>query len=163
MYASRTTQLIVGLFALLGIVALAILSIRLGRISLVPTAGYVLFADFDNIAGLKSGDDVDIAGVKIGHVIGAALKENRAQVAIRIDKGVEIDSDAIASIKSSGIIGGKYVSIQLGPSDKTLHNGDRIRLTESAFVLENAIGQFINNTGQRSKAREERGIKRQQR
>jgi phospholipid/cholesterol/gamma-HCH transport system substrate-binding protein len=149
MYASRATQFIVGVFALLGIVALTILSFRLGRISLLPKPGYVLYANFDNISGLKPGDDVDIAGVKVGKVLGASLYDNQAKVAMEIDQGVQIDNDAIAAIMSSGIIGGKYVSIQLGGGDKILGNGDRIRQTQSAFVLENAIGQLINNIGQK--------------
>jgi phospholipid/cholesterol/gamma-HCH transport system substrate-binding protein len=150
MYASRGTQFIVGLFALLGIVALAVLSFRLGRISILPTPGYVVYANFDNISGLKNGDDVDIAGVKIGKVLGSSLDGNQAHVAMEINKGVEIDDDAIASILSAGIIGGKYVSIALGGGDKMLGNGGRIRQTQSAFVLENAIGQVINNIGQKS-------------
>ena len=71
----------------------------------------------------------------------------RARVAMRVDDGVPIDKDAIASIKTSGIIGDKYVSIALGPSDRILKDGDTIRQTESAFVLEDAIGQLINNSG----------------
>lgn len=147
MYASRGTQFIVGLFALAGIVALAVLSFRLGRITLLPKPGYVLYANFDNIGGLKNGDEVDIAGVKIGKVMDATLVGNQAHVEMEISRGIEIDDDAIASILSSGIIGGKYISIQLGGSDQILKNGERIRQTQSAFVLENAIGQFINNIG----------------
>lgn len=147
MYASRGTQFLVGLFALLGIAALAILSFRLGRISILPTPGYILYANFDNIGGLKNGDEVDIAGVKIGKVLDATLVGNQAHVELEINQGVEIDDDAIASILSSGIIGGKYVGIQLGGSDRMLKGGDRIRQTESAFVLERLLGQFINSIG----------------
>ena len=147
MYASRTTQFIVGLFALLGIVALAILSFKLGRISILPKPGYVLYANFDNIGGLKPGDDVDIAGVKIGKVLDATLAQNQAHVSMEIEKGVEIDDGAIASVRSQGIIGGKYISIQLGPSEKILPDGGLIVQTEPAFSLENAVGQFINNIG----------------
>lgn len=147
MYASRTTQFLVGLFALLGIAALAILSFKLGRISILPKPSYVLYANFDNIGGLKPGDEVDIAGVQIGKVLGATLLQNQAHVEMEIHKGVEIDDGAIASIRSLGIIGGKYVSIQLGPSDKILKNGEVIVQTEPAFSIENAIGQFINNIG----------------
>jgi phospholipid/cholesterol/gamma-HCH transport system substrate-binding protein len=147
MYASRGTQFIVGLFALLGIAALAILSFRLGRISLLPKPGYVLYANFDNIGGLKTGDEVDIAGVKIGKVMDATLVRNQAHVEMEITQGIEIDDEAIASILSSGIIGGKYISIQLGGSDKILKSGDRIMQTQSAFILENAIGQVINSIG----------------
>ena len=145
MYASWTTKVIVGLFALVGIVALAILSLRLGRIELWRNSGYILYANFDNISGLKTGDQVEIAGVQVGKVIAISLKDYRAQVAMRINQGVHIDSEAIASIKTSGIIGDKYVSISLGAGEHELANDDVIRRTQSAFVLEDAIGQLINS------------------
>ena len=157
MYASRTTQFIVGMFALLGIVALAILSFKLGRISILPKPTYVLYANFDNIGGLKPGDEVDIAGVQIGKVVGATLAGNQAHVEMDINKGVEIDDGAIASIRSQGIIGGKYVSIQLGPSEKILQNGGLIVDTEPAFNLENAVGQFINNIGSKPDSQNNNG------
>jgi phospholipid/cholesterol/gamma-HCH transport system substrate-binding protein len=147
MYASRATQFIVGLFALLGLVALAILSFRLGRISILPTPSYRLYANFDNIGGLKPDDEVDIAGVQIGKVLSETLVGNEAHVAMEINDGVQIDDEAIASIRSTGIIGGKYISIQLGPSEKILRDGGRIIQTESAFSIENAVGQLINNVG----------------
>lgn len=150
MYASWTTKLIVGIFALLGIVALIFLSLRLGRIELFSNGGYVLYANFDNISGLKSGDQVEVAGVQIGKVIAIGLKDNRAQVGMRINNGVQIDTDAIASIKTSGIIGDKYVSISLGAGDHDLGNGGVIRRTQSAFVLEDAIGQLINSSNSSS-------------
>jgi phospholipid/cholesterol/gamma-HCH transport system substrate-binding protein len=147
MYASRTTQLIVGIFAILGIVALGVLSISLGKISIFPAPGYTLYANFDNISGLKAGDQVQLCGVQVGKVVSIALKDNRARIGMRVDDGVEVDSGAIASIKTSGIIGDKYVSLALGPSEQILRNGDTIHQTESAFVLEDAIGQLINNSG----------------
>jgi phospholipid/cholesterol/gamma-HCH transport system substrate-binding protein len=146
MYASRTTQIIVGLFTLLGIAAMAFLSVRLGRVEIFPAPGYTLFANFDNIAGLKTGNEVEIAGVKVGKVTGIGLKDNRARVAMRINEGVEIDDEAIASVLTSGLIGDKYVSVALGPGDN-LKDGGTIRQTQSAFVLENAIGAFINGGG----------------
>ena len=147
MYATRTTQFIVGIFAILGIVALAILSISLGKISLFPPPGYSLYASFDNISGLKVGDQVQLAGVQVGKVVDIGIKDYRARVAMRINQGVKIDDEAIAAIKTSGIIGDKYVSIQLGPGDRYLADGDTIRQTQSAFVLEDAIGQLINSSG----------------
>jgi len=147
MYATRTTQLIVGIFAILGIIALAILSLSLGKLTLLPRAGYTLYASFDNISGLKAGDQVQLAGVQVGKVSQIGLKDMRARVALRVDNGVPIDADAIAAIKTSGIIGDKYVTIQLGPSDKLLKDGDTIAHTQDAFVLEDAIGQLINNSG----------------
>jgi phospholipid/cholesterol/gamma-HCH transport system substrate-binding protein len=150
MYASWTTKLIVGLFALAGIVALAILSLRLGKIELFNNKGYVIYANFDNISGLKVGDQVEIAGVQVGKVISISLKDYRARVGMRINDGVHIDTDAIASIKTSGIIGDKYVSVSLGGGDHDLADGGVIRRTQSAFVLEDAIGQLINGTGSSS-------------
>ncbi|HZC46431.1 MAG TPA: outer membrane lipid asymmetry maintenance protein MlaD [Candidatus Acidoferrum sp.] len=147
MYATRTTQLIVGIFAILGIVALAILSLSLGKISLFPTPGYTLYANFDNISGLKTGDQVQLSGVQIGKVVHIGIKDYRAQIALRVNEGVQVDADAIAAIKTSGIIGDKYVSIALGASDQDLKDGDIIHKTQSAFVLEDAIGQLINSSG----------------
>jgi phospholipid/cholesterol/gamma-HCH transport system substrate-binding protein len=147
MYASRTTQLIVGIFALLGIAALAFLSLSLGQLELLPAPGYTLFANFDTIAGLKAGDQVEIAGVKVGKVTAAVLKDDRAHVTLRINQGVAIDDEAFAAIKSSGLIGDKFVSIALGPGDHTLGDQGVIRHTQSAVVLEDLIGQLINSGG----------------
>jgi phospholipid/cholesterol/gamma-HCH transport system substrate-binding protein len=149
MYATRTTQLIVGLFAIVGIAALAFLSLRLGRVDLFQHTGYTLYADFDNIAGLKNNDRIEVAGVPIGRVSSIALNEQnyRAHIGLYIKTGVQIDDDAIASIKTSGIIGDKYVAIQPGPGEKMLTDGGIIKQTQSAFVLEDAIGQLINNSG----------------
>jgi phospholipid/cholesterol/gamma-HCH transport system substrate-binding protein len=150
MYASWTTKLIVGLFALAGIVALAILSLRLGKIELLNSNGYVIYANFDNISGLKAGDQVEIAGVQVGKVIAISLKDYRAHVGLRINQGVQVDTEAIASIKTSGIIGDKYVSVSLGGGEHDLADDGVIRRTQSAFVLEDAIGQLINSNGSSS-------------
>jgi phospholipid/cholesterol/gamma-HCH transport system substrate-binding protein len=151
MYASRTTQLIVGVFTLLGILALIYLSVRLGNVALFPKPTYTLFANFDNIAGLKTNDRVEIAGVNVGKVADISLLDNRAHVAMRINQGVEVDSDAIASVLTSGLIGDKFISIALGGGDN-LNDGGTIRQTQSAFILENAIGALINNMGSGSKS-----------
>lgn len=148
MYASRFTQLIVGLFTLLGIAALGYLSVRLGHISIFPSPGYTLYANFDNISGLKTGDQVQLAGVPIGKVQSISLQDNRAHVGMRINAGIQIDSDAIAAIKTSGIIGDKYVSVALGPGEHNIANDGSFKPgnTQSAFVLEDAIGQLINSS-----------------
>jgi len=144
MYASPTTKLIVGLFGLVGIAALAVLSLRLGRVVLVPPASYVLHARFDDVAGLKAGDEVEIAGVKVGTVSAIRLDGARARVSMRINEGIEIDDEAIAAVKTAGIIGDKYVSISLGAGD-SLADGGVIRETQSVFVLEDAIGKLITD------------------
>jgi phospholipid/cholesterol/gamma-HCH transport system substrate-binding protein len=147
MYASRFTQMVVGLFALLGIAALVYLSVRLGNIGIFPTPGYTLYANFDNISGLKTGDEVQLAGVPIGKVQSISIQDNRAHVGMRINTGIQIDTDAIASIKTSGLIGNKYVAVALGPGEHDLTNGGSFKPgnTQSAFILEDAIGQLINS------------------
>jgi phospholipid/cholesterol/gamma-HCH transport system substrate-binding protein len=147
MYASRTTQFVVGIFAIVGIAALIILTLSLGKIPLLPQPGYTLYANFDDSSGLKPGDAVDIAGVQVGKVQAIAYKDFRSHVSMFIKQGVEVDKDAIAGIKTEGLLGNRYVSIALGPSDKILTDHDTIVQTESSFILENAIGQLINNIG----------------
>ena len=151
MYASRTTQFMVGIFALAGLAALAFLSFRLGKLELFAPPSYVIYASFDNVSGLKSGDDVEIAGVSVGRVISISLLDERARLAMRINQGVQIDEDAIAAIRTRGLIGDKYLAISPGPSDKYLSNGGVLRQTESAFILEDAIGQLLNSFGSGSK------------
>jgi phospholipid/cholesterol/gamma-HCH transport system substrate-binding protein len=147
MYASRTTQFIVGIFALVGIAALIVLAVSLGKIPILPQPGYTLYANFDNSSGLKPGDAVDIAGVQVGKVQAITYKDFRSHVSMFIRQGVEVDKDAIAGIKTEGLLGNRYISIALGPSDKMLSDHDTIVQTESSFVLEDAIGQLINNIG----------------
>ena len=148
MYASRTTQFIVGIFGIVGIAALSVLAFTLGRIPLVAPAHYDLAADFDNVSGLKVNDGVQIAGVRVGKVASIVLmqKSGRARATLQIHDGVAIDDDAIASIKTSGIIGDKFVAISLGGGDP-LKDGGTITHTESSFILEDAIGQLINGGG----------------
>lgn len=151
MYASRTTQFIVGIFGLVGIAALSVLAFTLGRIPLVAQPHYTLYAMFDNVSGLKVNDAIQIAGVKVGKVavITLSQKNERAQVTLRINEGIMVDDEAIASIKTSGIIGDKYVAVSIGAGDP-LKDGGIITHTESSFVLEDAIGQLVNSGGGRS-------------
>ncbi len=151
MYASRTTQFIVGIFGLVGIAALSVLAFTLGRIPLVAAPHYTLYAMFDNVSGLKVNDAIQIAGVKVGKVSAITLsqKNERARVTLQINEGVMVDDDAIASIKTSGIIGDKYVAISIGAGDPLKDDGTIIH-TESSFVLEDAIGQLVNGGGSKS-------------
>jgi phospholipid/cholesterol/gamma-HCH transport system substrate-binding protein len=148
MYASRTTQFIVGIFGLVGIAALSVLAFTLGRIPLVATPHYTLYAMFDNVSGLKVNDAIQIAGVKVGKVAAITLsqKNERARVTLQMHEGIMVDEDAIASIKTSGIIGDKYVAISIGGGDPLKDSG-AVTHTESSFVLEDAIGQLVNSGG----------------
>jgi len=159
MYASRTTQLIVGVFAALGIGAMGFLSLRLGKIELFTPPSYQIYANFDNVAGLKDGADIEIAGVEVGKVIGISLAQERARVTMRLNLGVKIDEDAIAAVRTRGIIGDKYIAISPGPGETYLANGSTLRQTESSFVLEDAIGQLISSPSTGDKAKSQSGGK----
>jgi phospholipid/cholesterol/gamma-HCH transport system substrate-binding protein len=133
----------VGIFVLLGILALGYLSIKLGRVSLLGGGGYVVTVDFPGTGGLKSGSTVEIAGVEIGRVESISLVDYQARVAIRINASVKLQEDAIASIKTKGLIGEKYVRISPGASEKLIANGGKIREVEAPVDLEELISKYI--------------------
>ena len=143
MYVHPRLQVAAGIFALIAIAAMSFLSLRLGRLDLFTTPGYTLYAIFDNITGLKARDRVEIAGVGVGKVSALSLRDRRPQVSMQLDDGVEVYEDASAAIKTNGIIGDKYVAITPGSGRNKLKNGDTIRHTKPAFVLEDAIRQLI--------------------
>jgi phospholipid/cholesterol/gamma-HCH transport system substrate-binding protein len=135
-------ELAVGVFLLIGIFSLVYISVRLGKLEVLGHEGYTLYASFENAGGLKSGASVEIAGVKIGTVENVKLNNYQALVGLTINKNVEIQQDAIASVKTAGLIGEKYVEITPGASDKILQNGGTIRETESAIDIENLIAKY---------------------
>jgi phospholipid/cholesterol/gamma-HCH transport system substrate-binding protein len=133
----------VGIFVLLGILALGYLSIKLGRVSILGGGGYVVIVDFPGTGGLKAGSAVEIAGVEIGRVESISLVDYQARVAIRINQGVKLQEDAIASIKTKGLIGEKYVRISPGASEKLIGGGGKIREVEAPVDLEELISKYI--------------------
>ena len=104
----------VGLFIIAGLICLAYLSVKLGDVNLTGTKDYVVKARFSNIGGLKEGSDVEIAGVKIGKVSKISLDNYQALVDMLIVPTVKIQEDSIASIRTQGIIGDKYIKISPG-------------------------------------------------
>ena len=110
---------------MVGILALGYLSIKLGRVSFLGSTGYLVTVDFPGTGGLKAGSAVEIAGVEIGRVESIALVDYQARVTLRIQGGVKLQDDAIASIKTKGLIGEKYVRISPGASEKLIAAGDR--------------------------------------
>ena len=133
----------VGLFLVMGILALGYLSIRLGKVSLLGGSGYVVTADFPSVGGLKAGSSVEIAGVQIGRVESIGLADYQARVTLRMDGNVQLQDDAIASIKTKGLIGEKYIRISPGGSDKLIPPGGRIREVEAPVDLEELISKYI--------------------
>ena len=133
----------VGLFLVLGILALGYLSIRLGRVSFLGGTGYFVSADFPSVGGLKAGSSVEIAGVQVGHVESIGLADYQARVVLRLDRGVKLQDDSIASIKTKGLIGEKYIRISPGGSDKLIPPNGRIREVEAPVDLEELISKYI--------------------
>ena len=133
----------VGLFLVLGILALGYLSIRLGRVSFLGGAGYFVTADFPSVGGLKAGSGVEIAGVLIGRVESIGLADYQARVVLRLDQHVKLQDDSIASIKTKGLIGEKYIRISPGGSDKIIPPNGRIREVEAPIDLEELISKYI--------------------
>jgi len=133
----------VGLFVLIGILGLAYLSIQLGRVSLLGATGYVVTADFPSVGGLKAGSTVEIAGVEIGRVEAIGLADYQARVTLRIHAGVKLQEDSIASIKTKGLIGEKYLRISPGGSDRLIPPRGRIREVEAPVDFEELLSKYI--------------------
>jgi len=135
-------ELSVGFFLLLGILSLAYISINLGRLELFGDNWYRVYALFDKAGGIKPGSVVEIAGVDIGAVEKIELENYQAKLTLKIRKDIKLQEDAIASIKTKGLIGEKYVEITPGGSDKLIEPGGRIRETESAIDIEELISKY---------------------
>ena len=139
----RRMELGVGLFMVVGIVALAYLSVNLGRVDIIGQSGYVVYADFPSVGGLKSGAAVEIAGVSVGRVQSIGLKDYQARVTLRIDSDVKLQTDAIVSIKTKGLIGEKFVLISPGGSDKIVPAGGRMTEVEAPVDIEELISKYV--------------------
>ena len=137
------TDILVGVFVLAGLVCLGYLAIRLGKIELFGTQGYVVFADFVSVAGIKLGDPIEIAGVRIGKVEGIRLADDRARLTMRVSEGVKLQEDVIASVRARGLIGDKFVLVTPGASDKIIAPGGKIRETDSPPDIPDLIGKFV--------------------
>lgn len=133
----------VGIFLVLGIVALAYLSIKLGRVSLFGPTGYVVSADFPSTAGLKVGANVEIAGVAVGRVESIGLRNDQAHVVIRVQPQITIAEDAIVSIKTKGLIGERYVNISPGGAERMVPPNGRLKEVEPPVDLEELISKYV--------------------
>jgi phospholipid/cholesterol/gamma-HCH transport system substrate-binding protein len=133
----------VGFFLLVGILCLGYISVKLGKLEVIGGEYYTVYADFAKAGGIKPGSSIEIAGVEVGKVRSIRLdKEYQALVGLEIKSSVKIQEDAIASVKTKGLIGEKYVEITPGGSDKTLADGGKIRETESAIDIEELISKY---------------------
>lgn len=140
----RSVELIVGLFILVGFFAFGYLALRLGEVSFLSSAStYTVQAEFDNVSGVKVGANVQIAGVSVGTVEKVQLsKDHVAVLDLRVQKNLQIPSDSIASVKSQGLIGDKFIQISLGGAGEMLKPGAKITETESSVDVESLISKF---------------------
>lgn len=136
-------ELSVGLFILAGILCLGYLSVKLARMEVLGgDGGYQVYARFSDVGGLKEGASVVIAGVEVGRVKGISLKDYEAEVCMTLKRNVEVQEDAIAAVKTKGLIGEKYIQIMPGGSEEIIPPMGQIRETQSAVDLEQLISKF---------------------
>ncbi len=110
---------------------------------IVGERGYEVYALFSNTGGLKNGSPIGIAGVDIGRVKSISLDHYQARVVLNLPWGIKIQEDAIASVKTRGLVGEKYIEITPGGSEKIIEPGGRVRETQSSVDLEELISKFV--------------------
>ncbi|MFM7841235.1 MAG: outer membrane lipid asymmetry maintenance protein MlaD [Nitrospira sp.] len=137
-------ELVVGVFVLIGIGCLGYLSIKLGKLEVIGGDRYRIEAEFDTVSGLRPGATIEIAGVEVGRVQSIRLKQDRAVATFAVNQGITLYDDTIASVKTRGIIGEKFVSLSLGGGGSELKPGGRIRDTESGLDLEELVSQYVH-------------------
>ncbi len=137
-------ELGVGIFVLIGFMCVGYLAVRLGNMEFFKDDHYFLNARFNSVTGLKAGANIEIAGVQVGQVdsISLDLMEKVAMVRLKIKKEVVLTDDVIASVKTAGLIGDKYIKLSPGGSDDILKPGDTIIDTESALDVEEIISKY---------------------
>jgi len=137
-------ELIVGLFMIAGFAAFGYLALQLGEVSLFSESkNYTVVAQFDNIAGVKKGASVQVSGVVVGQVAKIWLDEDAvANVALQLSKDLELSTDSMASVKSQGLIGDKFIALSPGGDEEFLKNGEIITDTESSVDIESLISKF---------------------
>jgi phospholipid/cholesterol/gamma-HCH transport system substrate-binding protein len=142
---NTSIEAVVGLFMLIGIVCVGYLSIHLGKMEWGGDRFYPVFARFQSVSGLIAGAHVELAGVHIGKVDSIALDPKRlvAVVELKIQKSLKLSDDVIASVRTSGLIGDKYIELVPGNSDNILKPGGLITETESAVNLESLISKYV--------------------
>ncbi|HMK60610.1 MAG TPA: outer membrane lipid asymmetry maintenance protein MlaD [Dissulfurispiraceae bacterium] len=137
-------ETVVGIFVLIGIICLGYMTVKLGKVSFFGNNYYSLFADFTSVSGLKAGNAVEIDGIDVGRVEMLSIDQQKqmAVVELKIKKGIKVYDDASAAIKTSGLIGDKYIKIDPGGSGNILKPGSRISETASPIDLEEMIGKY---------------------
>ncbi len=148
MSESPIRDFLVGVFVLIGLAAIAYLSIALGGASYRGPGGLELIVTFDQVGGLKSRSRVVVGGVKVGQISGISLDEDlRARVVLDVDERLELPTDTSAAILTSGVLGNQYIELEPGGEEAILKSGDEIEFTQSALILEQMISRVVQNLG----------------
>ena len=146
---TKQLELIVGLFVALGLAAFFMLAMKVSDITnLGDNNGYVISANFENVGGLRERSPVTLAGVRIGRVAAIKIDKQTYEAVVALSINAEYDElpvDTAASILTAGIIGEQYVGLEPGGAEDYLKNGDKIKLTQPALVLERLIGRFLTS------------------
>ena len=146
---TRMTEIAVGLFVAAGLVALAMLAMKVSNLrAFSDTEGYVVKARFENIGGLKARSPVRLGGVRVGRVNAINYDQDRYEAVVEMTVGSGFDRlpiDSSASIFTSGLLGEQYIGLEPGAEEEYLKAGDVIELTQSAIVIEQLIGKFLLN------------------
>ncbi|MGD9972439.1 MAG: outer membrane lipid asymmetry maintenance protein MlaD [Desulfatirhabdiaceae bacterium] len=145
MIKRTTVETAVGVFMLIGIICIGYLTIKLGKMELLGENYYMVQARFQNATGVKVGSQVEISGVQVGQVDTITLDKERqvALVKMKINKGIVLSDDVIASVKTSGLIGDRYIKLSPGGSEDILKDGDTITETESAVDIEELVSKYV--------------------
>ena len=147
--SSKNVEIGVGVFVALGLAALLMLAMKVSNLSVVTgEGGYEIKARFDNIGSLKVRAPVSVAGVRIGRVSGISFDDETYEAVVTLSIKAEynrLPEDTAASIYTAGLLGEQYVGLEAGGEEHFLEDQDEIRLTQSAMVLEQLIGQFLYN------------------
>ena len=149
MNRKRGVETAVGIFIVVGIACLAWLSLRRGKVEIGGGNRSPVSAEFASVAGLRAGSTVELAGVQVGSVESISVKEYKAVVRMRVQRDIGLPEDTIASVRTRGLIGDKYINLSPGASDRMIPAGGKIRETEGALDLEGLIGEFIHGSAKK--------------
>lgn len=140
-YAMETTA---GIFVVIGLLGIAYMTVKLGHVSFLGDHTYPLYAKFTTVSGLRIGSPVEMLGIEVGRVEGITLdqKDQMAVVEMKIKEGIQVYGDAMASIKTEGLIGDKYLSIEPGGAEKPLRPGGAIIQTQPAVDFVDLVGKY---------------------
>ncbi|HKK19228.1 MAG TPA: outer membrane lipid asymmetry maintenance protein MlaD [Opitutales bacterium] len=140
---NRTIEFLVGCFVLIGLLAVLYLAIQVGSARFFGGDSYELQARFTSVTGVNPGSRVEIAGVPVGSVKDISLNDDyHAIVTLELPNNIRLDDDTLASVKTSGLIGDRFIELSPGSSGEKLPGGGTITSTETAFSIENALARF---------------------